>query len=400
MSYIDEATVQVKRLTGVIANDPDFTANTKKTISEYINFMQAKGLNDRTINKNLYCLANFIKIIKGKDILDLSKDEVTSAMAIVERSKYSNKTKQNIKISIKSLFKHFLGQDDFYPENVRWIKATLRESKRILPEDILSEEDILKMLDSATDVRDSALIALLFDSGIRIGELLNMRYKDVEINSEPAHITVDGKTGMRKIPIMFSVPYLGNYLNINKKKKPTDLLWTSRGTWSNLNHPIDRAGAAKILRVIAKKAQITKRVNPHSFRHARATNYANKLTEQQLKAFFGWTGGSKMASTYVHLSGRDIDNAVMQANGVKIPENTIEPRLKVQTCPKCRTPNGIDFSYCTRCGSPLDIVTVLNAQKTESSMKDAIAEALKDPKAIEEIVHSYLLLQAKKEGKF
>ena len=98
--------------------------------------------------------------------------------------------------------------------------------------------------------------------------------------------------------------------------------------------------------------------------------------------------------------GRDIDNAVMQANGVKIPENTIEPRLKVQTCSKCRTPNGIDFSYCTRCGSPLDIVTVLNAQKTESSMKDAIAEALKDPKAIEEIVHSYLLLQAKKKDKF
>lgn len=43
-----------------------------------------------------------------------------------------------------------------------------------------------------------------------------------------------------------------------------------------------------ILRIIAEKASIKKKVIPHAFRHARATHLANSLTEAQMKEFFGW----------------------------------------------------------------------------------------------------------------
>jgi integrase/recombinase XerD len=67
---------------------------------------------------------------------------------------------------------------------------------------------------------------------------------------------------------------------------------------------------------ISRKAGITKKIHPHLFRHSRATYMANYLTEAQMNAYFGWIQGSDMPSICVHLSGRDIDDAVLKANGI------------------------------------------------------------------------------------
>ena len=106
-----------------------------------------------------------------------------------------------------------------------------------------------------------------------------------------------------------------------------------------------------------------------------------------------------MAATYVHLSGRDIDNAVLQANGAKIDNSVIEPKLKVKVCSRCQFSNPIESKYCNRCGAPLDATLLMEVQNKETDIRQGIAEALKDPKAIEDIVHAYLLMKAKKGKK-
>ena len=390
------ATMRGEKLVDAISSNPHVTSSSKKYLMQYINFMRAKGLTDRTIAKNLYCLSNFLQTVPDLDISKIGKDRMTKAIADIERSKYAPKTKQNIKASIKSFYKHIIGNDEFYPENVRWIKTSLQQNKKVIPEEILNEDDIGKLLNASNDIRDKAIIALLYDSGVRIGELLSMKIKDVDMESEPAHITVTGKTGMRRIPIMFSAPYLAAYLNLRKDANTNEPLWSARGSWSNLKVPIDRSGVAKVLLLAAKKAGITKRINPHSFRHARATYYANRLTEQQLKHFFGWTNDSRMASVYVHLSGRDIDNAVLEANGQKSIDNQEGPKLKILICDRCKFGNTIDAMYCTRCGAPLTAKNIFVASGTERDIKSMLMESIKDPKLLEEIVHQYLL--EKKKG--
>jgi site-specific recombinase XerD/ribosomal protein L40E len=371
MTYAEAATKRSAKLIDAIALDPNIPKSNKKLAAEYADFMRARGLTERSVSKNLYCLSTFFKFAGKKDILKLTKEEVTRAVAGIEGSGYSTKTKQGILIAIKSLYKHFLGNDDLYPDQVRWIKTTMKGSKRVLPEDILVEQDILKMIKASNSVRDKAIIALLFDSGVRIGELLNMKARDVNLKTEPVHVTVDGKTGMRQIPITFSAKYLALYLDMQTERKPGDYLWNMKGSWSNSNAPLDRAGVAKMLNLVAKKAGIEKRVNPHSFRHARATHYANKLTEQQLKVFFGWTGSSNMASTYVHLSGRDIDNAILQANGMKPVEVNEESKLIEKTCPRCQNTNTVSSTYCSRCGSALDISIAIRDEERRKTVEEA-----------------------------
>ena len=83
----------------------------------------------------------------------------------------------------------------------------------------------------------------------------------------------------------------------------------------------ERPKLVKVIKESFKGAGINKRVYPHLFRHSRATIMASHLTEFQMNQYFGWIQGSKMASTYVHLSGRDLDNALLEFNGMEVSKN-------------------------------------------------------------------------------
>ena len=255
------------------------------------------------------------------------------------------------------------------------------------------------MIETADNPRDKAIVALLFDSGVRVGELMTLRVKDVNLETDPGHIIVNGKTGMRKIPIRFSAPYIAYYLTYMKGKAPGSPLWLNVGQNSDKNASPDYWAFRAMLKRLGVQAKIKKRIYPHLFRHSRASYYANKLTEQQLKMFFGWTGGSDMAATYVHLSGRDIDNAVLRADGAKRAQEEVKPKLTVKICERCRLTNTTDSTYCRGCAAPLDIKTAMEAQEQAKSVKEAVQEAFKDPKMMEDIVHAYLMMQREKGKK-
>jgi phage FluMu protein Com len=138
-----------------------------------------------------------------------------------------------------------------------------------------------------------------------------------------------------------------------------------------------------MLKRVANKAGIRKKVNPHIWRHARATFLANKLTEQQLKHLFGWKQSSTMAATYVHLSGRDVDDALLAVYGKKrITRKDMETSLSPVDCPRCKEANEYSNVCCKKCGWVLDNKA---AGKLEDKRKEAdqIINALtKDPESL------------------
>jgi ribosomal protein L40E len=136
-------------------------------------------------------------------------------------------------------------------------------------------------------------------------------------------------------------------------------------------------------------------VNPHSFRHARASNLANVLTEAQMKEYLGWVGDSRMASTYVHLSGRNIDNALLKLNGIKTEDevNNEEHKLRIKTCLRCQESNSPTSSFCSRCGSPLDMRTAMQLHEEESKIDGVMDNLLEDPE-VKELLLSKLKAMA------
>jgi len=255
----------------------------------------------------------------GKNFKEVEKMDMERAIAIIENSSYAEWSKFDFKVITKRFYKWLLGGDSKYPDCVSWIKH--REPKNhTLPEQLITEEEI-KQLIAATDTpRDRALISLLYESGARISELILMQLKHVEfVDDNLSRILLDGKTGPRKVPIVNSTKHLRTWLSFHPlRDNPNAYLWTKlilrQEQGRTKEEPISYEGVRMLLQKLFAKSGIKKECNPHLFRHSRATFLSKHLTEAQLKQFFGWTQSSDMAARYVHLSGRDLDSALLKIN--------------------------------------------------------------------------------------
>jgi ribosomal protein L40E len=146
---------------------------------------------------------------------------------------------------------------------------------------------------------------------------------------------------------------------------------------------------AKVLKVAAERAGLSKKVHPHKLRHSRATFLASKLTEAQMNQVFGWKQGSDMPSIYVHLSGRDLDDAILGVYGLRKVEDK-EPKLKPKICPRCNTSNSFDARFCMKCGLALDLRAAQEIEEARSKT-DIIMDMLLRDAEFRELLKKKLL---------
>lgn len=356
-------------------------------VEEYVSFMQANNKHIRTVYRFLYSLEQFLNKLEGKDAKLATKADIQNVVRQVNESAYSDVTKSKVKIAIKAFYKHLLGDDFGYPDKVAWIKSSFKMKPRFTHADLLTEDDVQKMLDVTKHERDRAIIALLFESGIRPGELVNMRIKDLELETQPAHIAVDGKTGPRRIPIVFSVPYLARYANTLSGRSRESLLWSMLPGGVPSAEPLSQPALNKMLKKMAKKAGISKKMTAYVFRHSHLTWMATKIPESVLRRRAGWANDSEMPATYVHLSQEEDDRAYLQANGLT-PISPRESRLKPVTCLNCGSVNEVSAIYCVGCGSALSKISI--SQELNANLKELLIATLKDPAVVEEVAKAIL----------
>ena len=253
--------------------------------------LSTKNLSKARMAKILHQLLNMAHWT-GKDFDRMSKEDIERLLGVINEQDYVPFTKKEYKGFLKR-FLNWLRETENYPVEVDWIKPEgSKIAKMKIPEEILTEGDVKDLITHTQNVRDKALIATLFNSGCRIGELLFVKVKHIVFQeNHTARMFVDGKTGKRWILLISCVPYLQDWINRHPSKgNPDAYVWVKSNseliTYNMVRQMLADAG---------KRAKITKKVNPHAFRHASATFYANFLTEAQMKQYFGWKQASEMA---------------------------------------------------------------------------------------------------------
>lgn len=343
-----------------IKNDPFISERNKQAIIKFHENCFVEGISAGRIARYMYDLRNLSKWLE-KDFEDANRDDIKALIGKIEKKTYHTKksdkevpyqesTKREFKICIRKFYR-WLRSSDEYPEEVKWIKLHNKKCGRNrLPEEMLTEEDIKKLINASNNPRDKAFISVLYESGCRIGEIFSLKLKHIKFDQYGAQLLVNGKTGFRRIRIIASAPYLTEWINKHPKNDDSESpLWITR------NFQIMKYQAVTTtIKRIAEKVGVKKKTNPHNFRHSRATYLANHLTEAQMKEFFGWIQGSDMASIYVHLSGRDVDNALLKVYGIKNNEEKEESQLKPKNCPRCNEINTFNNKFCSKCGMILD----------------------------------------------
>lgn len=343
----------------------------KDAVLRFRDQCSAEGLSAARIIKYLSHLKNIGRML-GKDFGSADKRDIAMVVRKVEENGYSDWTKHDYKVTLKKFYR-WLRDSDEYPEEVKWIKSTVRNGKTKLPEELLTEDDVNRLVGAADNLRDKALVSVLYESGCRISELLSMRVKHVQFDKYGAQIMVRSGKGSRRIRLIPSSPSLSQWIaNHPLGDDPEAPLWVGFGS-KNKNRHLKYPCVSKMLKALKAKAKLRKPVNPHTFRHSRATILAKDLTEAQLKQIFGWTQASDMASVYVHLSGRDTDNALLNLYGLKKDEEVKGSKLKARRCPRCEYVNPATSKFCGRCSLVLDLKTALDLETKQKGL-NAIAD--------------------------
>jgi len=115
----------------------------------------------------------------NKPFEDAAKEDILKLVQKVELSDYSDWTKHDYKAMLKIFYRWLRGTEE-YPEEVKWIRPG-RRRKKILPEELLTEDEVKKMVQVARNQRDKAFVLVLYESGCRIGEILSLKIMNVQL---------------------------------------------------------------------------------------------------------------------------------------------------------------------------------------------------------------------------
>lgn len=341
-------------------------------------------LSQATIQKRTAHMKVVAEHLQDTEFGEVHKDGMKDLIEWIQSRDTSQATIESYK-KIMRFFWQWLAEhegeelgDSEYPDVVAWIQPNSRVSNDVLPQDLLMKEDIQAQIDAAYNARDKAFIALLWETGARIGEVIDLTVGDLEDRQKGRKVVIDGKTGPRRLPLDTSVSYLNNWLAVHPSGESDDPLWSKIHSPEGITYNYVRQ---KILQKTADEADIEKPVNPHHYRHSRATYLANHLTEAQMCEWFGWVQGSDQPAKYVHMSGRDIDDAYSELLGEDREGEEFE--TLADECPRCEEPNAHNTRYCGSCGFDLQKdpgkieEEVWTREEVEAIVADAVQAAMK-----------------------
>lgn len=326
---------------------------------EFLNHLQARGLNPGSVLKFATWLP---KILTALDVMSAGRREVEAFIASVNSSGYRAYTKRAIWVTVKKLFQYLRMGDTSkgtpYPPEVSWIKSYISESEvekssRVGPDNILTADEVMRMVKATDNPRDEAMVLVLFEGAFRPGELLRMKVGSVHFMKDYCVVSTKGKTGIKRIPLIVSYSALKRWLELHPRRNDPDA-----PLWCALD-PIHRGGRLSYgrfrekLKMIAERAGLKKDFWPYLLRHSQLTSMADKLTEAKLSLFGGWVLGTRMTRRYVHWSGRDLDRSILSLHGLA-PRESSNHILTLTACPRCNGKNPPSSPRCESCGLVLD----------------------------------------------
>ena len=276
-----------------------------------------KKSSENTVLSYARDLKGFSRFMKESGVLDPAKVNRTNVMAYVyelQKQKKAGATVSRNIASIRSFFQ-FLQKKGIVADNPA-ADLELPKVEKKVPE-ILSLEKVELLLEQPggeedKEVRDKAMLELLYATGIRVTELISLKVEDVNLPLE--YIRCGGENKSRIIPIGAQAKFsLRRYL---EKVRENMILRADEETlFVNCNgKPMTRQGFWKIIKAYAKKAGIEEDITPHMLRHSFAAHLIENGAD--LRSVQEMLGHSDISTTqiYTKLTNQKLKNVYAKAH--------------------------------------------------------------------------------------
>ena len=275
----------------------------KEFIQEFINYLSVeRGLANNTLlayRRDLMKYVGYLDAQGVKSPAQVKKDQVTAYMYDQKQKGLSANSISRFLAAIK-MFHRYLLRERLATDDPTNLVETPKLWKRV-PE-VLSSLEIEAMIKSSSGrnwqaIRDHAMLELLYASGMRVSELVDLKLESV--NTEVGYVRCIGKGSKERIiPIgKKAQAAVKKYCEVSRgkiaKSNPTTSLFLSR-----LGKKISRQSIWKIIKFYAKKAKIKKVIKPHTIRHSFATHLLEHGAD--LRSVQEMLGHSDISTTQIY----------------------------------------------------------------------------------------------------
>lgn len=276
---------QLKRLQQVLLsnlmdNTPKYeSVSNDDYLKMFLDAKKIEGCSERTLLYYRTTMVRFFEI-NLDPVRKITTECIRKYLADYQKiNNCSNATVDNIRRNISSFFSWMEEEDHILKSPMHRIHK-IKTKKQV--KEVISDESIEKLRDSCNCPRDLAIIDLLYSTGIRVGELVNLNRND--INFEERECVVFGK-GDKERRVYFDAKaklHLQNYLKSRNDDNPA--------LFVTLDAPHDRlkiSGVEIRLRELGRKQNL-ERIHPHKFRRTMATRAIDKgMPIEQVQKILG-----------------------------------------------------------------------------------------------------------------
>ncbi|MFA6177777.1 MAG: site-specific tyrosine recombinase/integron integrase [Candidatus Paceibacterota bacterium] len=290
----------------------------KTQFLEYIEIEKGRSL--KTVENYDHYLSRFLEYIKNDNPEKIDDAMVREFRLWLNRQSTGNnratgetlskKTQNYYLIAVRAFLKYLARQDVKTLSSERIELAKVNERSL----DLITPLELSRLLDSPKgtelkDLRDKAILELLFSTGLRVSELCSLT-ADIDLHSE--ELSIRGKGG--KVRVVFisddAKKAVKNYLSA--RKDMSDALFIQIGTTNKKNEklkdvkPLTRRSIERIVKQHATKAGISKKVTPHVMRHMFATDLLSNGAD--LRSVQAMLGHANINTTqiYTHVTDKHL----------------------------------------------------------------------------------------------
>ena len=271
----------------------------KKSVASEVEIPQSyyDNLEQRRYSKNTKAIytsyfKDFVNHFKDRVLDDIEVKEINSYILQLIREKNISTSQQNQRINaIKFYYEKVLGRNKMYIDVKRPIK------KKLMP-NVLSVEEIKRMIDVTENIKHKCIISLLYSAGLRRSELINLKISD--ILSGQMLIKVSQSKGNKDRYVGLSSHMLDLLRSYYRKYRPK--FYIIEGKKGERYSP---ESVLKVVKTAAKKAKINRNVTPHMLRHSFATHHLESGTDLRYIQEFLGHNSSKTTEIYTHVANTD-----------------------------------------------------------------------------------------------
>lgn len=219
--------------------------------------------------------------------------------------------------------------------------------------DMLSGDEIMKLIETAGNDRDRAMIAMIFEGSLRPVEASTAVWGDLNFDKYGCQFTTNKKTGKpRYIRLIMAAPYLlawkNRYMLPITNESPIFI------SFKTPHQQLTRGGIYYIFMDILKRSGISKKISPYYLRHSRITAMiADGIPDSIVKKQAWGDLRSNQLATYAHLTDTDVDRILLTRAGIITADEKKDESLKSRQCPHCGKIHTPTTKFCDECGTPL-----------------------------------------------